>query len=53
MQRSCFVEHAQDGIWLSQNFADRYRQLSQSVSGTLHCIVRDRLEPLSLIAARI
>jgi hypothetical protein len=43
MQRSCSVEHAHDGIRLSQNFADGYRELSRSVSGMLHCIVRDNL----------
>jgi hypothetical protein len=43
MQRSCSVEHAHDAARLSQNFADNCRELSRSVSGMLHCIVRDKL----------
>jgi hypothetical protein len=53
MQRSCLVEHAHDGIRLSQNFADCYRELSRSVSGMLHCIVRDRLGRLRPMAAPV
>jgi hypothetical protein len=48
MQRSCSVEHAHDGIPLSQNFADGHRELSRSVSGVLHCIVRDKVDRLYL-----
>lgn len=48
MQRSCSVEHAHDGARLSQNFADNCRKLSRSVSGMLHCIVRDKVGRLYL-----
>lgn len=53
MQCSCSVEHAQDGIPLSQNFAGGYRELSRSVSGMLHCIVRDKVDRLWLPSSHL